>query len=251
MPNHFSSIGIPIHSQDELLELAEQAADEAETIETSAGCYLRWASPSGAELWLQLDADNEMVGLNPHFSGESRVRVGLTARVSRPEATELDSAFHGWADPRDGDPENGSYPFVFDSPDARCHNNLELPAIVEAQIAAFAQETNVFESEAAYAASQTGEVKFASQSFIPSGLFTPGDGKAEPPEALAIFTGHILKAELRTNELTGGNFWWVLVESLGGVFDVVIDPELLAVPPRVGGVLSGSFWLSGRLRRAK
>ena len=31
-------------------------------------------------------------------------------------------------------------------------------------------------------------------------------------------------------------------------FDVVIDPELLDTPIEPGNVLSGWFWLSGRLR---
>ena len=37
------------------------------------------------------------------------------------------------------------------------------------------------------------------------------------------------------------------MESFGGTFDVVIDPTLLAIEPVVGGVISGYFWLSGRL----
>ena len=32
-----------------------------------------------------------------------------------------------------------------------------------------------------------------------------------------------------------------------GTFDAVIDPVLLATEPRPGNVVSGWFWLSGRL----
>ena len=47
------------------------------------------------------------------------------------------------------------------------------------QIAAFAHEITAFETVAAYEASQTGDLKYTSQSFIPSGLFTPaGDSGA-------------------------------------------------------------------------
>ena len=118
---------------------------------------------------------------------------------------------------------------------------------MKARIAAFAHELSLFPSVEAYETAQTGDIKFASQSFIPSGLFSPAGEKTEPPEAHAIFTGHIRKVEERTNELTNKGFWWALVESLGGVFDVVIDPELVEDTPQVGGVLSGAFWLSGRL----
>ena len=85
-----------------------------------------------------------------------------------------------------------------------------------------------------------GEVRL--QIVHPFGLFgSPGDG------ALAVFTGHILAAGDRRNGLTGEVFCWTLVETLGGVFDVVIDSELITETPQVGGVLSGSFWLSGRV----
>lgn len=36
------------------------------------------------------------------------------------------------------------------------------------------------------------------------------------------------------------------VETLGGVFDVVVDPELLPDGIPDGGVVQGVFWLTGR-----
>jgi hypothetical protein len=247
MPSHFSSIGFPVASQEELVDLANRVADDVEELDVPAGCYLRWSSACGAELWLQVDRDNDLIGMNPHFAGESSVRVGITARVDRSDCTPLDGAFHGWADPAEDDPQQGSYPFVFDLPDACLHAELALPAIVPVQIAAFAHEVSIFGSEEEYYASQPDEPRFASQSFIPSGLFTPGGDATVPPQAYAIFTGHVLRAERRTNDLTGRPFFWALVDTLGGIFDVVVDPELLPEPPSAGGILSGSFWLSGRL----
>ena len=118
---------------------------------------------------------------------------------------------------------------------------------METQIAAFVHELAVFRSVAEYLASQTGEMKFAPESFIPSGLFRPGGESIDPPKAQAIFTGRILESEMRMNELTNQPFQWVLVETLGGVFDVVADPEFIEFAPPPGGILLGSFWLSGRL----
>ena len=69
----------------------------------------------------------------------------------------------------------------------------------------------------------------------------------QTPQAYGIFTGHVVEAAKRQNELSGHFFYWSLVDSLGDLFDVVIDPELVQNEPKVGGVLSGSFWLSGRL----
>jgi hypothetical protein len=247
MASHFSTIGLPVKSQKEFQGLARRVADDTASFDCPEGRYLRWSSPSGAEVWLQVDLDDNLVGMSPHFSGESLVRVGLTARVNRPGGSALDGAFHGWAAPADDNPESGCYPFVFDAPEFQLHHNLQVPGTAEVQVAAFAHEVSLFASPEAHAASQTGEVRFASQSFIPSGIFSPAGERTEPPDAHAIFTGHILKTASRKNELTGNRFCWALVETLGGVFDVVIDPELIKAAPKVGGVLSGAFWLSGRL----
>jgi hypothetical protein len=48
------------------------------------------------------------------------------------------------------------------------------------------------------------------------------------------------------NVISGAQYWWALVDTLGGTFDVVIDPALLPDQPRAGNVVSGWFWLSGR-----
>jgi hypothetical protein len=49
------------------------------------------------------------------------------------------------------------------------------------------------------------------------------------------------------NAISRTQYWWALVETIGGTFDVVIDPDLLSDQPRPGNVVSGWFWLSGRL----
>lgn len=246
--SHFSSIGLTLRSEADMYALANRIGPQAESLATARGAYFRWSDPSGSEVWLQVSPENELRGMNPHFAGKSTVRVLLTARPDPGSPSSLDGRFHGWADPtpsEDGQP-NGAYPFLFDTPDAALQDQLELPATMVAQIAAFAHEIAAFDSPEAYFASQTSEMTFASQSFIPSGLFNLS-GDDSPPRAEALFAGHVLEAERRTNQLTETDFIWCLVETLGGVFDVVIDPELLPDVPRVGGVIQGSFWLSGRI----
>jgi hypothetical protein len=212
-----------------------------------SGEYFHWSDPSGAEIWLQVSASNKLIGMNPHYAGRSIVPVGLTARLPAAGPSALDGSFHGWADPAGEVPDTGCYPFVFDAPDYRLHEELSLPARKQVQIAAFAREIAAFETVAAYEASQTGELKYASQSFIPSGLFTPAGDSTVPPKARAIFAGHVLAADEKINVLTRRAFYWALVETVGGTYDVVIDSSLLPVVPAVGGVISGSFWLSGRI----
>ena len=55
---------------------------------------------------------------------------------------------------------------------------------------------------------------------------------------------------MRRNAVTGQPFCWALVDTVGGTFDVVIDPSLLSNPVHVGNVISGWFWLSGRLQKS-
>jgi hypothetical protein len=247
MASNFSTIGLPVASQEDLNALANRVAPLAERLTAPSGEYFRWSDLSGAEIWLQVNASNEIVGMNPHYAGRSTVPVGLTARLAAAGPSELEGSFHGWADPAGDAPDTGSYPFVFDAPDYRLHEELSLPARKQVQIAAFAHEIAAFETVAAYEASQTGDLKYDSQSFIPTGLFTPADDPTVPPQARAIFAGHVLAADEKTNVLSGRAFYWALVETLGGAYDVVIDSSLLPGAPAVGGVISGAFWLSGRI----
>ena len=98
-----------LQSQEEFITLANELAGESVRLDVPGGYYLCWSSESGAELWFQVDEDNDLIGMNPDFSGETRVRAGFPAR-HRSSGSPLDGAFQGWADPQGDDPENGSYP---------------------------------------------------------------------------------------------------------------------------------------------
>lgn len=168
--------------------------------------------------------------------------------MTRPSHTPLDGTFLAWANPPAGAATGGDYPFAFDCPDAATHLELALPAVVTAQVAAFAQQVSLYESACAYASSPEAEgAHGASRSFIPSGLISPAGEPIIPPESHALIAGHVLEAAPRVNVISGAQYWWALVDTLGGTFDVVIDPALLPDQPRAGHVVSGWFWLSGRL----
>lgn len=240
MASHFTTIGLPVGSVEDLAALVDRIAPSCRELPARRGRYLHWRDPSGAELWLQLSRDDELLGVHPHFDGATRTRVGLTSRVAGENA--LEGGFHGWANPEADDVEAGDYPFVFDAPGFGQHGDARIPGVAEVQLSAFAHELEVFESVAAFeAAAPEGEVRFASQSFVPSGLF------GEAPEATAVFTGIVRRADRRTNEQTGRPFYWAEVDTLGVRVDVVVDPALVTTPPAPGHVVQGSFWLSGRL----
>lgn len=246
--SNLSNIGFPVGSQEDFEQLVESTLAKSRRVEASNGHYLVYSDSSGAELWTQVNSANELVGANPHFAGESRRNVCLTSTVERSES-ELDGAFHGWAQPSTpNDPDSGEYPFVFDVPDFRTIGTIDFPRDFEIQLSAFAQELQVYTDEAAYDSNQTSEPHFAVESFIPSGLFNfDGDADPEPPEAFGIFTGKIKRSEKRRNSFTNSEFYWILVDTLGGEVDVVADTTLISLEPHVGAVVQGQFWLSARL----
>ena len=188
------------------------------------------------------------MGMSAHFAGKASMRLGIEARVKRPTHTPLDGTFLAWANPPAGEATGGDYPFAFDCPDAAVHTHLSLPVVVQAQIAAFAQQVTVYPSPDDYAAAQAAQrITSPSKSFIPSGLVSPSGEPLTPPEPHALIAGHVLEVSEQINTFSGAPFWWMLVESVGGTFDVVIDPELLTDAPRPGQVVAGWFWLSGRV----
>jgi hypothetical protein len=245
VPSHLTSIGFSVDDPDGFRALAEAAAREAEVIEVYRGRYLRWSSSVGAELWLQLSREDELIGMMPHFSGGARRSVALTERVSRPDDSELDGAFHAWANPGRGDPSSGDYPFVFDCPDYAIYRKLTLPYRTEVALSAFAHELTAYRDATDFEAAQSDEPKFAPRFFVPIGLF--GEEPSAPPESQALFAGEVLDTAVSRNPMTRARFIWARVRTLGGDLDVVADPELVEGDVAVGGVVRGTFWLTGRL----
>jgi hypothetical protein len=232
-----SSIGFPFSTNEEFADLAMTAATQGKPVQVSGGTYYRWSPGAGVELWAQADQDGRLIGLNPHFGGAARMRVGLIERIAREHDSALDGAFYGWADPEENDPENGQYPFAFDLPDFKRHGRLALPAIVSVQLAAFAHSLSAFESDEAFRSGETHMM--AAESCIPSETFS------SPPQSTVVFYGHVLEAAQLANPHTERTFCWARVRTLGGEHDVVADPEIVKGAIVQGGVIGGSVWLSG------
>lgn len=246
MPSHLSTIGINIGRTKEAASILERAAEDAKEHACPNGAYLEWRSDTGAQLWFQMNRRSEAVGLNPHFSGPSRLPIIIESRIERGKFNYFDGAFGAWVNDKPGEPleAEGYYPLIFDCPDFRLYPEFSLPAVAEVQIAAFAHQLSFFDSEEAFQEQQT---KIAAEAFVPVGLFNADDSDKSPPRAEAFFNGRLLAVEKRINELAEGEFYWLSVRTFGGTYDVVADPEFIPEEPTVGGIVSGSYWLSGRL----
>lgn len=246
--SNLSDIGFPVQNEQDVNVLITETIKYVESIRCPQGFYLIFADSSGAEIYLQGNPDQELIGFNPHFDGESRRTVGLIRKVER-DSSELDGGFYAWANPVHNDAETGEYPFVFDVPDFRTAEINDFPIIKDIQLTAFASnDFKIFADEKEFCADEE-LTNIAAKSFIPSGLFLPDENQTEiePPRPIGIFAGEIKRFELKTNELSNENFYWFLVETLGGEVDVVADVKLIPVEPKIGGIVSGQFWLSGKI----
>jgi hypothetical protein len=251
--SNLSDIGFPVKSEQDVNQVIMDILNHLESIPCPPhGFYFRFADRSGAEIYLQTNSAQEILGFNPAFAGKSRRKVGLTKKIER-DTSPLDGAFHGWAEPAENDFEaSGAYPFVFDVPDFRTKENTDLTEIKEIGLTAFASsDFQVFGSGEDFDSGRGEGQKFASRSFIPSGLFSFDENgesvEITPPQAHGILTGEIKEFERRTNEFTGTGFYWFLIETFGGEADIVADIDLVRSEPKVGGIVRGSFWLSGKL----
>lgn len=250
--SNLSDIGFPTPDEQAINEMIMHVLEVAKPEKVARGFYLIYTDRSGAEIYLQGNTEQELIGFNPHFAGKSRFTVGLTNSIER-DSSALDGGFHAWANPSAEDAEiSGEYPFVFDVPDFRAVEIAEFPRIAEIQLTAFASnDFQIFAGEEAYQAAQESELKYASKMFVPVGLFAVdeknGSLDLSVVRPVGKLAGEIREFELRTNELSGETFYWFLVDTLGGAADVVVDPKYVPAEPKPGGIVSGTFWLSGRV----
>jgi hypothetical protein len=246
MMSDLSNIGFNIDTEDEFATLIEKSFETASQIEVPWGFYIHFIDSSGAELWTQLNLDGEFIGFHPHFHGMSRRVVAITREIEG-EDSELDGMFHAWANPTElTEPESGDYPFVFNVPDMKVLDEMDYPQNVEIQLTAFASDLEFYPNEDDYYGSQDEELQFAIESFMPIGLFDE-DENGESPEPFAVFSGVVQQSEVRTNEMTGEEFYWMLVDTLGGEVDVVASTDLCESLPNPLSIIQGQFWLSGRI----
>ncbi|MBK9755046.1 MAG: hypothetical protein IPO88_16380 [Nannocystis sp.] len=248
MTSHFSCIGIELESADDMEALVDRISDAAESVQVPGGMYLVWPG-DGPELWLQCDAEDQLIGMTPHFAGPTRMRLGIVAAIERPGQSELDGSFYAWANPPADDPAAGDYPLVFDCPDAAMHDELELPCVATVQLAAFAHHLEIWDSVAEFERARGGDdTQLSSRAFIPAGLLRQeGVEDPPPPVAFAIVNGHVLAAEVRENPLTGLRYQWAALATHGGTLDMVAPMAMVSREIHEGSVISGGFWLSGQI----
>jgi len=250
--SHFSMVGFPIDMTSAQTAGAgfqsyAQKCDPVPLEKNSLLCVVK--DKSGAELWVGLvnkgEGAVELSTANPALRGKGKTKIVVTADASPPEWKPYEVRIQAQF-------ASGEAPIILELADPREAHRFVPDAKLDIDVTAFADEIALHESEDTYYGSQKDEkVKFASNHFIPSGMFSTGsDQNSQPqyPTAHALLAGKILEAELRTNAAGGGQFWWMLIHTFdGATFNVVADPTQVKTSPKAGGFVSGSFWLSARL----
>ena len=248
MMNHLSTIGFDVRNSEEFFSLAREVKQQSQVFSVNNGQYLKWAGNDGEQLWIQVDKDDNLIGMNPHFKGQSSVSIELDKRLQRHSDSLLDGCFHGWVGPVTGDLDQRLRPLLIDLPDAAFHSNLKLPGRVNAQIAAFTHDIKLYDAlPEEKAKNKCHEVKFAYNSAVAANLFRRHSVSNEIPDAMASLSGTVVDAAYRQNQITGTSYYWMLVSTLGGSYDVVADQALLPTLPAAGCRLTGTFWLSAKL----
>lgn len=248
MGSHLACIGISSSPQSYAGELQRLLEAGALLGETDAGAVRVYAydDPSGSRVTFTVTG-SALACLTPTF----RPGALLTAKLGPLAGNDCPFERPLLVEVHDGGEE--MYPVAIQLEDLAIRAGVPGGAVVRIELAALAETIEVFPDEDAYRASGT---PMAVRSLIPSGTFAPhgspgGESFAVSPRIL--MSGVVESSELRTHSLLGGSFVHLTVGSYGARYEVLVAvPDLsdgagsVRLPP-AGAIVSGQFWLSGRL----
>jgi hypothetical protein len=218
--SNLSDIGFPTPDETAINEMIIHVLEVARPVPNARGFYLIYSDPSGAEIFLQGNFDQELVGFNPHFAGDSNIQMTLIDEIER-DSSEFDGGFRARA---------GDIEFVFDVPDFRMVPGDGAPRTARVQLTAFASND--------LAVGTAGEGSLAA---------VPPPDETVPARPVVVLAGELTASEKRRNELSGEDFYVFRLAVPIGEIDVVCDPKWIRSEPRPGDFVSGTFWMSGRV----
>lgn len=134
---------------------------------------------------------------------------------------------------------------IFDAPDFPDVREATLTARHDVELAAFALELNVYDTEEAFREAQPDLKPLGIPGFIPAGMVGQAQGQA--PTAHALLVGRVLEATRVQNQVTQREFVRMRVETPAGPLDMAVDPGMVDALPPVGHIVQAGAWISGRL----
>jgi hypothetical protein len=246
-----SDVGFRDRSSAGILKTFLQMCEHGEVVETAGMKYLKWAVGERLELWTRFKDGNPEPLFSSYYAGEARMTVAVVEKTPRREAIHTDGAFlcrgrgcagANWV--------AGRNPFVFDSLYYHRYDGLSLPRVDAVQLTGYAFEMAGYETEEeydeAYPANEQG-YGWDYKHFIPACMTQPRGEGGELPGAGAEVSGFVLDTDIITNPISGLEFCWARLETVGGEVDVVCSPDRLSGFLVKGGVAVTSCYLLGRL----
>ena len=245
------SVGFRDRNAVDLYNTYVQMCEHGEIVETKSAKYLRWSVGENLELWTRVkDRGPEML-YHSYYAGDARMTVALLEKTPRRKETFSDGAFYcrssasagaGWI--------AGRAPFVFDTPYFHRYDDLQLPRLAAVQLTAFSFAMRGFadeeEYEEAYPADERGYC-WDYKHFVPACMVEPRGEGDELQAACAEVSGYVLDSGILTNPITGLDFCWAKVETIGGEVDVVCSPDRLSGYLVKDGIAVTNCYLYGRL----
>jgi hypothetical protein len=246
-----ASVGFHDRDVEDRYNVYVQMCEHGEIVETKSTKYLRWEVGENLELWTRVKGGQPDALYHYYYAGGARMNVALLEKMPRRDETVSDGAFFcrssacagvGWI--------AGRVPFVFDTPDFHRYDDLLLPRLAQVQLTAFASNLRAFAYEGEYLeAFPTNEKGYGwnCKHFIPACLLGFRDEENELQAAVTQVSGLVLDEGIITNPVTGLDFCWAKVETIGGEVDVVCSPERLSGYLVRGGIATANCYLYGRL----
>jgi hypothetical protein len=238
MINNFSHIGFISSKSDykqsiaKLLELVRQKVSYKQYGDLK---HLDFNDNSGAGIHIVVDKNDSLVSLDPYFVGNSEIKGKL-------ERIVFDELHHEGGFVMECVEIDIRFPIYFSSKNIIKEKEIGLPQIKKVQLTGFPREIKFFDSitDPEFINTQLSE-----KAIIPSGLFLDENNKPEKPEA--VISGRIVKVEEHVNKLSNLKFLSIVIETLGGQIDIVLDPKIINSIPKKGKIVAGQFWISGRI----
>jgi len=234
--SHLTNIGFTVSSAEEFEALVAEVFEKGTEIDVEEGTYIHYCDKSGAEIYAQVDKNDEFMGFVPAFNAEFKRLVEITSEVKYEDATPLDMRciVEG---------TENSAPFVFDVPNAKEHK-IEFPYKTEIALVGFPHEVEYFATAEEFLKEYP---TLSTTYFIPVGMINQEGEPMDIPEAYAMFIGKVKSVELRVNELKGGEFYVIVLETLDGDITTVMAKGFLEKEPELGAYINGVFWMTAKL----
>lgn len=249
MSSHFNCIGFPVDNMDAYWALARRVAAEGTRLPVAGGgALVRFELPQGPQVWAQIDANGEIAGITPFFATGTPYRIAITGIGEDPEEP-LDGWIDGWLEPRDSDePYSGAFPLRTSLVDFAVVRSriTTFPTLGRVDIAALASEAELFDNEEAYRTAP-GEIYRPPAESFASAAHASIDDTPAFQEPTALISGRVTHTRMLINPVTESAYWWLQVRVRDVTLHAFADRATLGGDPREGQLLTGTFWVVGKV----